>query len=73
MNLKELAKKLDYECIGDLYIKYGLTASGVSHLKRRNIQGYNDLMNRIILSHSSIGTDELVKMVDLYQLQQRKI
>ncbi len=73
MDLKELSKKLEYKKVSDLYVKYNLTASSVSHMKKRNAAGYNDLMNKIILDHYEIGVDELLVMIDLYKVQHQGV
>ncbi len=72
MELKEIANKLN-TTVSDLYKKMNTTQQKISYQKKSNTENYNNLITAGIVNHFKISHSELIKVLELYQLQKEKL
>lgn len=70
MNSKEVAEKLGYKTAKEMFNNIGYKQTAFHKLKPSSQAAK---LNEIILNHFSIDTNELLKIIELYKLQQDKI
>lgn len=63
MNSKQLAKELEYKSTDQMLQDNNITASNLSHIKKRSGERYKNIINSIVLKRYGIDTDELIKII----------